>query len=41
MTNPAIQSALGVTELAERYELTSAGADADKLDDIDVVVSRN
>jgi hypothetical protein len=39
MTNPSIKSALEVTELEERFELTSAGADADKFDGNDVEIS--
>lgn len=38
MTNPSIQKALEVTELEDRFELTTAGADADKLDGNTVTV---
>lgn len=38
MTNPSIQKALEVTELEDRFELTTAGADADKLDNNTVTV---
>ncbi|MFT5998470.1 MAG: hypothetical protein ACI81P_000923 [Neolewinella sp.] len=38
MTNPSIKAALEVTELEERFELTTAGADADKFDDNHIVI---
>ena len=36
MTNPFSTNPLEVTELEERFELTAAGADADKGDDNEI-----
>lgn len=38
MTNPFLKKALEITELEERYELTGAAADVDKLDNIHIVI---
>ncbi|MFT5998471.1 MAG: hypothetical protein ACI81P_000924 [Neolewinella sp.] len=40
MTNPSIKAALEITELEERFELTTAGADADKFDNNTVTILR-
>ncbi len=40
MTNPSIKSALEVTELENRHELTVAGADAVKNDDNSITVTQ-
>ena len=41
MTNPSIKTALEVTELEDRFELTVAGADADKFDNNEVTIDIN
>jgi hypothetical protein len=41
MTNPSIKTALEVTELEDRFELTAAGADAVKFDGNTVSIEVN